>query len=129
MDAYLRDELFAPLGITDTHWALDSAGNAFAYAGLEIRADDLAKLGQLVLERGRWNGRQLIAVGWFDECFRAAALNPRAGLLWWLVPERTTWVVDQARLDSLRSAGADTAFSVGPSTSAVATDDSSIEPL
>lgn len=110
MDVYVRDEIFTPMGITDVRWALDSAGNALAYAGLEIRADDVAKLGQLVLDRGRWAGRELIAPAWFDESFRASALNPRGGLLWWLVPERTTWVVDDARLDALRRAGADTAF-------------------
>jgi len=61
MDAFIRDEIFAPLGITDVAWELDSAGNAFAYAGLMIRPEDLAKLGQLVLDGGRWGERQMIA--------------------------------------------------------------------
>ncbi|HWL38842.1 MAG TPA: serine hydrolase [Gemmatimonadaceae bacterium] len=110
MDLYMREELFAPLGITDVSWELDSAGNALAYAGLTIRPADLAKLGQLVLDRGRWRGNQLIASEWFDDALRASPLDPRGGLLWWLVPERTTWVIDDARLDTLRRAGADSAF-------------------
>jgi CubicO group peptidase (beta-lactamase class C family) len=110
MDVFLRDEIFAPLGITDVDWELDSAGNALAYAGLAIHPADLAKLGQLVLDRGRWGDRQLIASAWFDEALRGSPLNSRGGLLWWLIPERTTWVIDDARLDTLRHAGADTAF-------------------
>jgi CubicO group peptidase (beta-lactamase class C family) len=110
MDLYVRDELFAPLGITDVSWELDSAGNAFAYAGLAIRPVDLAKLGQLVLDRGRWGGRQLIAPEWFDDALRAGPLSERCGLLWWLVPERTTWIIDDSRLDTLRRAGVDSAF-------------------
>ena len=63
MDLYMREELFSPLAITDVAWELDSAGNALVYAGLAIQPADLAKLGQLVLNRGRWRGRQLIAPG------------------------------------------------------------------
>src|SRR5690606_25454076 len=50
MDAFLRDDLFARLGITDFRWSRDRAGNPHAMAGLRIHAEDLAKLGQLVLD-------------------------------------------------------------------------------
>jgi len=110
MDVFLREDLFAALGITDFDWTLDKAGNAYAYAGLQIQPEDMAKLGQLVLDRGEWKGRRLIAREWFDEMDRATRLEPRAGLLWWRIPERRAWIIDDAQLRALTEAGVDTAF-------------------
>ena len=70
MDALLRSDVFGPLGITDFVWVRDSAGNPFSYARLEILPEDMAKLGQLALDRGRWQGKQLIAPEWFDAIMR-----------------------------------------------------------
>jgi CubicO group peptidase (beta-lactamase class C family) len=110
MDRFVAEELFAPLGIRDYAWALDSAGNPHAMAGLSILPEDLAKLGQLVLDRGAWAGRQLIAPEWFNQSLSPSRANPRYGLLWWLIPERGDFVIDDTHLEALRSAGADTAF-------------------
>jgi CubicO group peptidase (beta-lactamase class C family) len=110
MDALLRSDVFGPLGITDFVWVRDSAGNPYAYARLEILPEDMAKLGQLVLDRGRWNGKQLIAPEWFDAIMRGSVVEPRAGLLWWLIPEHTTFVIDDDRIRALAAAGADSTF-------------------
>lgn len=110
MDALLRSELFGPLGITDFVWARDSAGNPYSYARLQILPEDMAKLGQLVLDRGRWNGTQLIAPEWFDAIMRGSPAEPRAGLLWWLIPQHTTFVVDDERIRALAAAGGDSTF-------------------
>jgi CubicO group peptidase (beta-lactamase class C family) len=110
MDALLRSDVFGPLGITNYVWVRDSAGNPFSYARLQILPEDMAKLGQLVLDRGRWQGKQLIAHEWFDAIMRGSPLEPRAGLLWWLIPEHTTFVIDDERIRSLALAGADSAF-------------------
>ena len=110
MDALLRSDVFGPLGITDFHWMRDSAGNPYAYARLQMLPADMAKLGQLVLDRGRWNGKQLIASEWFDATMRGSAVEPRAGLLWWLIPQHTTFVIDDERIRSLAAAGADSTF-------------------
>lgn len=111
LDLFLRDDLFAKLGITDFGWTLDPAGNPHAMSGLQIHAEDLAKLGQLVLDRGSWKGEQLIAERWFEESLRAGSPHaPTSGLLWWLTPSRVTFVVDDAQLRSLRDAGVDPAF-------------------
>ena len=110
MDTLLRDEVFAPLGITDFAWVRDSAGSPYSYARLQILPEDMAKLGQLMLDRGRWNGTQLIASEWFDVSMRGSTAEPRCGLLWWLIPEHTTFVVDDERIRALRAAGADSAF-------------------
>lgn len=50
MDLCLRDELFAPPGITDVTWTLDPPGNPHGVAGLQIHAADLALVGQFVLQ-------------------------------------------------------------------------------
>jgi CubicO group peptidase (beta-lactamase class C family) len=88
MDEYLRDDLFAILGIHDFSWARDSAGNPHGMAGLQILPDDLARLGQLVLDRGRVGDEQVIAESWFDQSLRPGSeLSDRVGLLWWLIRE------------------------------------------
>lgn len=110
MDALLQSDVFGPLGITNFVWVRDSAGNPYSYARLQMLPEDMAKLGQLVLDRGRWKGTQLIAPEWFDAIMRGSPIEPRAGLLWWLLPEHTTFVVDDERIRLLAAAGADSAF-------------------
>jgi CubicO group peptidase (beta-lactamase class C family) len=83
MDLYIKDEIFTPLGITDFSWTLDKAGNPHGMAGLQILPADFAKLGQLVLNRGKWNGKQIIAQSWFDISMRPGQeFEPTCGLLW-----------------------------------------------
>ncbi|HKE17426.1 MAG TPA: serine hydrolase, partial [Kofleriaceae bacterium] len=84
MDLYVRDEIFAPLGITDFTWTLDTAGNPHAMSGLQIRALDFARIGELMLRGGTWNGKTIIPRSWVDESTRPGQrFNPRCGLLWW----------------------------------------------
>lgn len=86
LDEYLRDGLFADLGITEFSWTRDRAGNPHGMSGLQILPEDLARLGQLVLDRGRFDGRQLIAEDWFAESLRpGSGLSRGVGLLWWLI--------------------------------------------
>ncbi|HEY8470511.1 MAG TPA: serine hydrolase [Longimicrobiales bacterium] len=111
MDDFLRDDLFARLGITDFGWSRDPTGNPHAMAGLQIHAMDLAKLGQLVLDRGHWQGEQLIAESWFDESLRPGSPHEAtSGLLWWLIPAHAARVIDDAKIQELREAGVDSAF-------------------
>ena len=110
MDDLLGSDLFAHMGFGAFEWVRDTAGNPYAYARLKIRPEDLAKIGQLVLDGGRWNGQQLISRAWIDASMRGSKQNPRCGLLWWLIPDHTTFVVDTVHLRALRLAGADSAF-------------------
>jgi CubicO group peptidase (beta-lactamase class C family) len=111
MDLYIRDELFLPLGITDFSWRLDSLGNPQAMAGLQILPADFAKLGQLVLNKGKWNSKQLIAESWFDESFRPGQqYSPTCGLLWWLIPNQITYIIDDEQVNKLASKGIDNDF-------------------
>jgi CubicO group peptidase (beta-lactamase class C family) len=71
LDALARAELFEPLGITDYEWAHVPSGDLAPY-GLRMRPRDLAKLGQLVLNHGAWNGKQIVPADWL-----AAATSPQ----------------------------------------------------
>lgn len=92
LDEFVAEELFAPLGIEDFGWARDASGNPHGMSGLSITAEDLAKIGQLVLQRGAWEGNQLIDEYWFDTMLRPSPLNPDVGMLWWLIREEGTVV-------------------------------------
>lgn len=99
--AYARTKLFDPLGIT-TQPAVeltppDFTGPGFGWArarkvelgswGLRLTAPDMAKLGQLYLDDGRWDGIRLLPEGWAAE---ATTPDPDAyyvGLLWWREPQ------------------------------------------
>jgi len=58
--------LFAPLGIADFTWYKNPDGRPHAAGGLRLRPRDLAKIGQLILQRGSWNGTQVIPSAWLD---------------------------------------------------------------
>ena len=57
-----------------THWG----------GGVEIHAEDQARIGLLMLRRGEWNGVQVLPEEWIAESLKPCALNPNYGLLWWL---------------------------------------------
>ncbi len=63
MTRYLRPRLFDPLGIGEVGWHT-LAGREQGYTGLHARTEDIARLGQLYLQHGRWNGVQLISEDW-----------------------------------------------------------------
>jgi CubicO group peptidase (beta-lactamase class C family) len=61
---YLRPRLFDPLGIGEVAWQAFRPGRERGYTGLHARTEDVAKLGQLYLQRGRWDGSPLISEDW-----------------------------------------------------------------
>ncbi len=64
---YLKPRLFEPLGIEGPTWAASEQGIPFGGFGLSIRTEDIARFGQLYLQKGVWNGRRLIPESWVDE--------------------------------------------------------------
>lgn len=65
---YADEYLFSPMGITNYEWGLDPQGICDAGNGLRMNPRDMAKFGQLMLQRGEWNGAQIIPADWVDEC-------------------------------------------------------------
>jgi CubicO group peptidase (beta-lactamase class C family) len=66
-DDYARRVLFEPLGIDEVVWLGRIGGIPAADGGLRMRARDLAKIGSLYLNGGRWNGRQIVPETWVTE--------------------------------------------------------------
>ena len=89
IETYAARELFQPLGMQRTRFRVYPRGQAWTHADLETTPRDLARLGQLMLQCGRWKGHQVVPARWVEESVRPSQeLNPRYGLLWWLdVPE------------------------------------------
>jgi CubicO group peptidase (beta-lactamase class C family) len=88
LDDVAREFLFEPLGITDFAWTKNSKSGIFEVGGLRLRSRDLAKIGQLVVNGGNWNGRQIVSERWVKESTAAhigpADLTYFYGYQWWL---------------------------------------------
>jgi CubicO group peptidase (beta-lactamase class C family) len=66
VDDFARELLFEPLGVTDVEWPRYAHGDVIAGGALRLRPRDLAKIGQLVLQRGNWKGKQVVPASWID---------------------------------------------------------------
>ncbi|MES2924293.1 MAG: serine hydrolase [Verrucomicrobiota bacterium] len=64
---YLKSRLFEPLGIENPRWDSSPEGNSLGGYGLFLRTEDIAKLGQLYLQKGKWNDKPLISPEWVKQ--------------------------------------------------------------
>ena len=87
-DSFAARHLFAPLGIMRYDWLHMASGLTIGDYGLQLTARGLAKIGQLYLQRGRWDGRQLLPEDWVDDAVRPWIKSYQAmtwyGFQWWL---------------------------------------------
>ena len=72
---YLRPRLFEPLGIENPTWDASAQGISLGGFGLSVRTEDIAKFGQLYLQKGEWHGRQLIPAAWVSEATSLQTAN------------------------------------------------------
>ncbi len=113
-DQFARRVLFEPLGIQNESWyRAPCDGLPHTGGGLSLKARDLAKLGLLVLHRGRWNDQQIIPEPWLAESTQRAAMpgywssHPvYYGYLWWLLPLSGRTGPPDADGDIITAAGA-----------------------
>ncbi|MFI0960289.1 serine hydrolase domain-containing protein [Streptomyces sp. NPDC021080] len=75
LTAYLRPRLFDPLGIGETAWTRNRAGREIGFSGLHAATDAVARLGQLYLDGGVWEGQRLLPASWIAEATRAHVAN------------------------------------------------------
>lgn len=68
---FARKNLFIPLGIKDVQWEKSPKGIAKAWARMWLKPHDLAKIGQLYLQKGYWDGRQIVSSTWIDDTLTA----------------------------------------------------------
>ena len=106
LDEFARNSLFQPLGITEFSWASDAVGSSLGMAGLHLHAVDLAKLGQLMLDGGVWNGKRLISGEWIERSLEPSQLSGH-GLLWRLYYARggLSYFIDRPLLDEWSARG------------------------
>jgi len=101
-DAIVREKLFEPLGIGAFDFRANESGLLAYASGLRLRPRDMAKIGQLYLDEGRWNGQRILDPAWVE-----ASLAPRRvtdwatgyGYQWWVLAfesERARWLVPAA---------------------------------
>jgi CubicO group peptidase (beta-lactamase class C family) len=64
---YLKPRLFDPLGITGMDWEMDKQGINTGGWGLRLKTEDMAKFAQLFLQKGKWNGKQILPASWIEE--------------------------------------------------------------
>ena len=64
---YLKPRLFDPLGIEGMDWEVDPLNNNTGGWGLRVKTEDIAKFGQLFLQKGKWEGKQILPASWIEE--------------------------------------------------------------
>lgn len=139
MDELIGERIFEPLGITDWSWSLDKAGNPHGMSGLQIRPEDLLKIGRMMLDGGKWNDEQVLPASFAADCISDQITPPKPkntqsidfknstpeelikalgydsnfqkpyGLLWWINLEPEVAVTDRL-LELWKSNGVDEAF-------------------
>ncbi len=87
---YADQYLFGPLGIRGETWEADPQGISIGGWGLALTSHQMARLGQLYLDQGRWQGQQVVPANWVAESTRALMPGDRLGLSygyqWWYNP-------------------------------------------
>jgi CubicO group peptidase (beta-lactamase class C family) len=69
--AYAQQKLFGPIGVSGIRWNSDSQGRTTTYAGIQATLREYAKFGYLYLQRGQWDGAQVVPSAWVDRSTRA----------------------------------------------------------
>ena len=84
---YGMERLFEPLGIHDVEWHNDSMGRNWGYSRIYITPHDMAKLGYLFLNKGQWDGTQIVPEEWVEEATTKhveATIMDGYGYQWWV---------------------------------------------
>ena len=75
---YLRPRLFEPLGFKEPKWEANPQGLTMGAYGLSVRTEEIARFGVLYLQKGKWNGKQLIPASWVEQATSMQTSNGSA---------------------------------------------------
>ena len=92
VDRYLEEKLFKPLGIARWQWPTSPSGEVMTGGGLRLRSRDLAALAQMLLDGGKWQGKQVVPESWANAALavhRKANGSQDYGYLFWRRDYRT----------------------------------------
>ncbi|MBC5765213.1 serine hydrolase domain-containing protein [Ramlibacter albus] len=96
LERYAEEHLFRPIGIGTWRWRQDPQKFATGGAGLYMRTRDMARFGQLYLQGGEWNGRQVVPRDWVARAFSPQVDMPWPGYkyadYWWSLPARGAYM-------------------------------------
>ena len=82
--AFARERLFDPIGMRTTTMLVDEYYNTVTIGGTETRVREFARVGQLLLNRGDWNGETVVSQSWLETMLTPSPLSEYYGLTWWL---------------------------------------------
>lgn len=85
---FARQNLFEPLGIHDVLWLTDPQGYTHGWSDLYLHPRDAAKLGYLWLNRGMWDGKQIVSPQWVEDAVKAhiqTGTDDDYGYGWWVM--------------------------------------------
>ena len=89
---FAQEKLFAPIGMDSVTWLTDAHGHTLSFMGLYATARDLARFGYLYLNRGTWDGVEIVPADWVDTTTRTHSdLNPAYGRHWWVNGYAESW--------------------------------------
>ncbi|PYQ38124.1 MAG: serine hydrolase [Acidobacteria bacterium] len=101
---YLRPRLFDPLGFDSPTWVASPEGISAGAWGLLARTEEIARFGQLYLQRGMWKGRQLVPAAWVEEATARQTSNGSSPISDW--DQGYGYQFWRSRHDSFRGDGA-----------------------
>lgn len=84
---FARQHLFGPLGITDVKWRTSPQGVNAGWGDMMLTPHDMAKIGLLYLQKGRWEDRQIVSTAWIEASTQqqiSATLFGGYGYQWWI---------------------------------------------
>jgi CubicO group peptidase (beta-lactamase class C family) len=84
VEAYMKRRILDPIGLTVSRWVKDEDGNVHLPNGMSMTAREWAKFGKLILQQGKWDGRQVVPWDVLKECFVGSRANPNYGITFWL---------------------------------------------
>jgi len=103
--SFAYEYLFRPLGIVNVVWDIDNwNGINLGHTGLYLRPHDMAKIGQLVLNHGTWDGKQIVPAQWVEQSMIAHATSNETGIWqagtgygyqWWVDPKGYAFAIGQ----------------------------------
>jgi CubicO group peptidase (beta-lactamase class C family) len=106
MDLYFEEEFYKPMNIRQFDWVRDEDGNPVAYGGHIIEPMGLAKFGLMMLDNGRFEGKQILSRSFIEEVLKPGqTFFPANGLLWWRYPKFSKSIIDSAKFAELRRGG------------------------
>ncbi len=103
-DSFFETYFFQPLGIKGYKWIKDKSGNPTVHGAFIIKPSDFIKFGELVLNKGLYNGKRIISEEWINESLKPSQkFTPIWGLLWWRLPEYEKRIVNEEIWESWKN--------------------------